>query len=117
MAGPVPGWNRMHLQDVSVGLLEQIRKVPFVQPDRQYSEDELDRPDSGSDCTYPDFVTCVFLLRTIEIELQLTEVQAVRFRVLDKSSRFTNDGHGSQIVFNEWARVRLNAQCKGDRLF
>jgi ABC-type cobalamin transport system ATPase subunit len=67
---------------------------------------------SGSDCTYPDFVTCQFLLRTIEIELQLTEVQAVRFRVLDKSSRFTNDGHGSQ-----WARVRLNAQCKGDRLF
>src|SRR6516162_5952951 len=99
----------MHLQNVSVGLADQIREIPFVQPGWKCSQDKLYRPDGVPDHVHPDFVTCQFFLRTIEIELQLAEIQPMRIRFLSKEGSFISDGRCGQIVFNKWSRIRVNA--------
>jgi hypothetical protein len=62
---------------------------------------------------HPDCVANQFLLRTIEIELQLTEIQLMCFRLLNESGGFIDNGRRGQIVFKKRSRVRLNAQKQG----
>lgn len=100
----------MNLQHVAVSLPDQRKEFRFIQPRGQNRDHKSNRTYDWSQDRQPRAITRKFLLRAIEVELELFDFHIVRASIIEKLFRNIDNHPRRRVVCSKWPGERRNAQ-------